>query len=88
MGAKSCHLLYSATFAGQRRKVLGAISEFDKALTVAKLRGAPERKRRATPPSSRQSALPAIDDLYPGYPARRRAARRSGLSRSDLVHWH
>jgi hypothetical protein len=26
--------------------VLGAISEFDKAMTVAKLRGARERKRR------------------------------------------
>jgi DNA invertase Pin-like site-specific DNA recombinase len=30
------------------RQVLGAISEFDKAMTVAKLRGARERKRRAT----------------------------------------
>ena len=28
------------------RQVLGAISEFDKAMTVAKLRGARERKRR------------------------------------------
>jgi hypothetical protein len=28
------------------RRVLGAISEFDKAMTVAKLRGARERKRR------------------------------------------
>jgi DNA invertase Pin-like site-specific DNA recombinase len=30
------------------RQVLGAISEFDKAMTVAKLRGARERKRRET----------------------------------------
>jgi len=30
------------------RQVLGAISEFDKAMTVAKLRGARERKRRGT----------------------------------------
>jgi DNA invertase Pin-like site-specific DNA recombinase len=30
------------------RQVLGAISEFDKAMTVAKLRGARERKRAAT----------------------------------------
>ena len=30
------------------RQVLGAISEFDKAMTVAKLRGARERKRRDT----------------------------------------
>jgi DNA invertase Pin-like site-specific DNA recombinase len=30
------------------RQVLGAISEFDKAMTVAKLRGARERKRRQT----------------------------------------
>jgi DNA invertase Pin-like site-specific DNA recombinase len=30
------------------RQVLGAISEFDKAITVAKLRGARERKRRDT----------------------------------------
>jgi hypothetical protein len=29
------------------RQVLGAISEFDKAMTVAKLRGARERKRKA-----------------------------------------
>jgi hypothetical protein len=28
------------------RQVLGAISEFDKAMTVAKLRGARERKRK------------------------------------------
>jgi DNA invertase Pin-like site-specific DNA recombinase len=28
------------------RQILGAISEFDKAMTVAKLRGARERKRR------------------------------------------
>src|SRR5215475_5976621 len=30
------------------RQVLGAISEFDRAMTVAKLRGARERKRRET----------------------------------------
>ena len=30
------------------RQVLGAIAEFDKAMTVAKLRGARERKRRDT----------------------------------------
>jgi hypothetical protein len=30
------------------RQVLGAISEFDKAMTVAKLQGARERKRRET----------------------------------------
>jgi DNA invertase Pin-like site-specific DNA recombinase len=30
------------------RQVLGAMSEFDKAMTVAKLRGARERKRRDT----------------------------------------
>jgi hypothetical protein len=33
---------------GLVRQVLGAISEFDKAMTVAKLRGARERKRRDT----------------------------------------
>jgi DNA invertase Pin-like site-specific DNA recombinase len=30
------------------RQVLGAVAEFDKAMTVAKLRGARERKRRET----------------------------------------
>src|SRR4051812_26147262 len=30
------------------RQVLGAVAEFDKAMTVAKLRGARERKRAAT----------------------------------------
>ncbi len=44
--------------------------------------------RLTTPRSSRQGAPPAIDDLSSGYRARGRAARRSGLSRSDLVLWH
>jgi hypothetical protein len=39
-----------------------------------------------TPRSSRQGTRPAIDDLSVGYCARRRSPR-SGLSRSDLVHW-
>jgi DNA invertase Pin-like site-specific DNA recombinase len=30
------------------RQILGAVSQFDKAMTVAKLRGARERKRRKT----------------------------------------
>ncbi|MFZ0425229.1 MAG: hypothetical protein WAL80_20315, partial [Xanthobacteraceae bacterium] len=41
-----------------------------------------------TPRSSRQNAQSAIDDRYPGYRGRRQAASLSGLSRSDLVHWH
>ena len=44
--------------------------------------------RLTTPRSSRQGTPSAIDDLRPGYCARGRATRRSGLSRSDLVHWH
>ena len=43
--------------------------------------------RLTTPRSSRQDAPPAIDDLHPGYRTRGRAARLSGLSRSDLVLW-
>jgi DNA invertase Pin-like site-specific DNA recombinase len=39
------------------RQVLGAISEFDKAMTVAKLRGARERKRRAFAAASIRSML-------------------------------
>jgi hypothetical protein len=35
-------------YANQIRQVLGAVAEFDKAMTVAKLRGAHERKRRET----------------------------------------
>jgi DNA invertase Pin-like site-specific DNA recombinase len=30
------------------RQILGAVAEFDKAMTVAKLKGARERKRRTT----------------------------------------
>src|SRR4030088_2840716 len=44
--------------------------------------------RLTTPRSSRQGIPSAIYDLHPGYCARGRAARRSGLSRSDLVPWH
>jgi hypothetical protein len=43
------------------RQVLGAISEFDKAMTVAKLRGARERKRLANVKAARAmpSAIPS-----------------------------
>ena len=39
------------------RQVLGAVAEFDKAMTVAKLRGARERKRRRSSASARAANL-------------------------------
>ena len=39
------------------RQVLGAIAEFDKAMTVAKLRGARERKRKANGKSEGRKAV-------------------------------
>ena len=44
--------------------------------------------RLTTPRSSRQDAQPAIGHLHPDCRADRHGPRLSGLSRSDLVHWH
>jgi hypothetical protein len=44
----TCSFIDDTPTAKLVRLVLGAISEFDKAMTVAKLRGARERKRRDT----------------------------------------
>jgi DNA invertase Pin-like site-specific DNA recombinase len=45
------------------RQVLGAIAEFDKAMTVAKLRGARDRKRRAT---GKCEGRKSLAEMYPG----------------------
>ena len=42
------------------RQVLGAIAEFDKAMTVAKLRGARERKRKAAGKWRAARATPSV----------------------------
>ena len=44
-------------------QVLGAIAEFDKAMTVAKLRGARDRKRRA---NGRCEGRKSLTEVYPG----------------------
>jgi DNA invertase Pin-like site-specific DNA recombinase len=55
------------------RQVLGAISEFDKAMTVAKLRGARERKRRE---SGKCEGRKSHAELRPDVVALARALRR------------
>ena len=45
------------------RQVLGAIAEFDKAMTVAKLRGARDRKRKA---GGKCEGRKSLAELYPG----------------------
>jgi DNA invertase Pin-like site-specific DNA recombinase len=45
------------------RQVLGAIAEFDKAMTVAKLRGARDRKRKA---KGKCEGRKSLAELYPG----------------------
>jgi hypothetical protein len=45
------------------RQVLGAIAEFDEAMTVAKLRGARDRKRRAT---GKCEGRKSLAEMYPG----------------------
>jgi DNA invertase Pin-like site-specific DNA recombinase len=70
------------------RQVLGAISEFDKAMTVAKLRGARERKRReAGKCEGRKSPSSAIPSLWlwrSGYIGRSRRAGACRCGRSRL----
>jgi DNA invertase Pin-like site-specific DNA recombinase len=64
------------------RQVLGAISEFDKAMTVAKLRGARERKRRETGKcEGRKSHAERNPDLV-ALVRRMRRARPKGGQRS------
>jgi DNA invertase Pin-like site-specific DNA recombinase len=43
------------------RQVLGAVSEFDKAMTVAKLRGARERKRKDGATRTRKDGSPKVE---------------------------
>jgi len=45
------------------RQVLGAIAEFDKAMTVAKLRGARGRKRKA---NGKCEGRKSLAEMYPG----------------------
>jgi DNA invertase Pin-like site-specific DNA recombinase len=45
------------------RQVLGAVAQFDKAMTVAKLRGARERKKRAT--GQKVEGRKALHEVYP-----------------------
>jgi DNA invertase Pin-like site-specific DNA recombinase len=42
------------------RQVLGAVAEFDKPMTVAKLRGARERKRKTGRPRCSTGALASV----------------------------
>jgi DNA invertase Pin-like site-specific DNA recombinase len=66
------------------RQVLGAISEFDKAMTVAKLRGARERKRRAPSLSRPIAPSPAPPGLRAGADCRSQAlARRRAVPVKD-----
>jgi DNA invertase Pin-like site-specific DNA recombinase len=72
------------------RQVLGAVSEFEKAMLVAKLRGARERKRRTGVKVEGRKALsetrPETIELAASWPASQRARmrRHSGLYRR---HW-
>src|SRR4029450_8878461 len=56
------------------RQVLGAIAEYDKAMTVAKLRGARERKRKA---HGKCEGRKPPAELYPAFG---REAKRLGLA--------
>jgi DNA invertase Pin-like site-specific DNA recombinase len=66
------------------RQILGAVAQFDKAMTVAKLRGARERKRRKTGGKvegrkSYAEANPALVDL-----ARKLSEQRPRLSLREI----
>jgi DNA invertase Pin-like site-specific DNA recombinase len=64
------------------RQVLGAIAEFDKAMTVAKLRGARERKRKDGATRTRRDGSPKVEgrkshtELRPEVVAEARRLRR------------
>jgi DNA invertase Pin-like site-specific DNA recombinase len=61
------------------RQVLGAISEFDKAMTVAKLRGARERKRREV--GKCEGRNPKASRRLPLAPSQKTTASRASILR-------
>ena len=63
------------------RQVLGAIAEFDKAMTVAKLRGARERKRKTNGKCEGRKSLAEM------HPAVVREAKRLGRANPKSAAW-